>query len=290
LQRDHFIKGAILTGHPSSALGNDFFRQAIPGLPTAEVFAPKYTQLAKQVVPPLADKLRRCESLALQFDLWGSTEQQKFLGVICQSLCDGRRFECSLGTIPLDPRTASAPLIAAKLNELVERFEIAPIAWVADMNGTDNRAIATLNDLRTRSGKPTLHAFPCICQFFNRVLKAFMENVPEDFISMKLFAERFDTGPDSMELCEAPRTIRRMVSTMPCSPSQMAMTINDLIAEIRNLTTQIADGELKQAAEALTDILSVAFASPLHVFERDALNPGNGQGLSRRCQPYSRSS
>jgi hypothetical protein len=131
-QRDFFTKGAILTGHPTAELQNRYYAKAIPGLPEAGRLSQKYPKLMEDTMRLVKTQLQGCEFLTVQFDLWGPIPREKFLSVICQGLCKDTRFQCSLGTIRIDPTTTTGEYIAGEIGLLFQQFEINPIACVTD--------------------------------------------------------------------------------------------------------------------------------------------------------------
>jgi hypothetical protein len=94
--------GLLFSGRPFSDIENEWFRRAIPGLPHRETLTQECSDFAKSTAVDLKEKLKGCEFLSIQFDIWGDRAKPRFIGVICQSLFNGAFDEYNLGTIPVD--------------------------------------------------------------------------------------------------------------------------------------------------------------------------------------------
>jgi hypothetical protein len=267
-----FTQGAILSGRPFSDMANPLYRRAIPGLPDLSDFETQCTQFASKTAERLKTRLSGCEFLSLQFDIWTENGQQRFLGVLCEAFEKGAFFECTLGTIPLDPRTCTSAFLAAKLDELLDSFEIAPEACVTDIDAAENPVIDALNELITVKGKHEIQAFPCLCQIVNAAVRVFSLAASEQFPPMRDFAERLGDSLDFTQLCRVPDANRRSVIGL-CEHHaetllEMVQSIADLQNAIISFTETTSDPELAATGQEVSTILE-SFAVVLQLFEAD---------------------
>jgi hypothetical protein len=275
-QRDFFTKGAIISGNPTAELQNPYYAQAIPGLPEASALAQQYPKLLEDTGGLVKAQLRRCEFVTVQFDLLGSIPGQKFLGVVCQGLYKGTRFQCSLGTIPIALTGTSGEFIASELDTLFQKFEVNPVACVTDIYSRHNLAIFALNRDRVTRGKPALDVFPCACQIVNQVLRAFLMGAPDGFAMVRVFGERLCDGRDDFtQLCAPPVPARMRFAELcdipAADPIETVMTIGELQREIGKFIDRGGPPEMIDAAVALNVILGEVFARALEILEIDKL-------------------
>jgi hypothetical protein len=164
--------------------------------------------------------------------------------------------------------------IAAQLEELLDKYDLDPIACVTDTDSTEIKAFDLLNEARKRKGKPAMHWLPCFCHLINLVLKAFMRAGSDLYAPLKAIENQLGNSARFTALCtEAGRsrkTVAQSIDIRWASYHNAVASIIELEAQIRLFRpNKREDDTAFERGKELLPILA-QFRAVLEAFEGDS--------------------
>jgi hypothetical protein len=265
-----FKKGVIFAGRPYSEVENRWYRQAIPTLPHRKEFTRECTEFATKTKSCLITELHHCRCLSIQYDVWSDRGKRRFIGVMCQALCDDKFYQCNLATIPVNVPKCDAKFIASELEHLLDECDLAPTACVTDTDSSEIEAAGILSNRQKGKGKPGLTWFPCICHLLNLVLKAFLKAGVVNLKPLKHLINALGHSTVFTAICRAAKKKRTKLAQPTkirwASHAEMVQSIIDLRDELADFIGRSRAEPLVTTAIDLQPILAF-FLTALKVFE-----------------------
>jgi hypothetical protein len=213
-----------------------------------QTFTAEAEAIAEATRQSLKDRLTHCTNLSIQFDIWTNRANERFIGVMCQCRYQDKPYLCNLGTIPVNAQACTGEYIAARLEELLEEYDINPMACVTDTESTEQKAFRLLNKARILKGKPAMHWLPCFCHLINLVLQAFMSAGSSLYQPLKVIENQLSRNTGFTEFCSELHTSRTRVAQ---SIDIRWSSYHNAVASILDLQDEIAIFRKNRPEDAL---------------------------------------